>query len=239
MRAGLGYDEIRTVDAALQVDRPTALALMDSALHRGLLTPAGLSASIDQARHRRGIVAVRRLAELADARAESQVESRVRLACIDGDVPPDDLQYVVRDPDGHVLAIGDLAWVAVRRRPLIGEADGESVHALPGAVYRDRTRGNALVAQACDTVRFTYADTFARLHRVRRQSCTAGGLDLDDHEPAVTTRRGMWRFAHDHRGEVGRVSNQPRGFAVSMVSICSSVTPRSRSAGSTSFVMCR
>jgi hypothetical protein len=27
-------------------------------------------------------------------------------------------------------------------------------------VFRDRTRGNALAGEACDTVRFTYSDTF-------------------------------------------------------------------------------
>jgi hypothetical protein len=60
-----------------------------------------------------------------------------------------------------VIAIGDLAWLR-RRRPLLGEADGESVHSLPGPLYRDRRRGNALVGEVCDTIRFTYADTFIR-----------------------------------------------------------------------------
>jgi hypothetical protein len=86
----------------------------------------------------------------------------VRLACIDGDVPPDDLQHAVFDENGRVVARGDLAWLAERRRPLLGEADGESVHSQPKQVYRDRWRGNALVTEACDTVRFTYADTFKR-----------------------------------------------------------------------------
>jgi hypothetical protein len=156
-------DAFHTVlDAALGLDRPSALALLDSALHTGVLSPAELTASLLDSRHRRGIVAVRALAELADGRAESQVESRVRLACIDGDVPPDELQYVVRGPDGHVIAIGDTAWLAGRRRPLIGEADGTSVHSTPQAIYRDRWRGNALVGEACDTIRFTYADTLRR-----------------------------------------------------------------------------
>jgi hypothetical protein len=149
------------VDAGLKVDRPTALALMDSALHLGLLTTDELHASIVQAGGRRGIVVLRELSYLADARAESQVESRVRLACIDGDVPPDELQHTVVDTNGVVLARGDLAWLK-RRRPLLGEADGESVHSLPAAVYRDRFRGNDLVGASYDTVRFTFKDTFKK-----------------------------------------------------------------------------
>ena len=147
------------VDTALEIDRPTALALLDSALHKELLTMDELHHCVLLAAGRRGVVRLRELAALADGRAASPLESRVRLACIDGKVAPDELQYPVRDEHGHLLAVGDLAWVCGRRRPLIAEADGAVVHALPEAVYRDRWRGNLLVAQACDTVRFTYADT--------------------------------------------------------------------------------
>lgn len=149
------------IDAALRVDRPTGLALMDSALHQELISTRELADAITAATGRRGIVTVRKLSWVADGRAESPLESRVRLACIDGDVPPDELQYDVLDATGFVVARGDLAWLK-RRRPLLGEADGESVHGLPPAVYRDRRRGNALAAEACDTLRFTYADTFQR-----------------------------------------------------------------------------
>jgi hypothetical protein len=150
------------LDAALTVDRPSALAILDSALNREVLTPEELALSVVDSRHRPGIVAVRELSELADGRAESQVESRVRLACIDGDVPPNDLQHVVLDEVGNVVAVGDLAWTNDRRRPLLGEADGESVHGQPQPIFRDRTRGNALVGRSCDTIRFTYEDTLRR-----------------------------------------------------------------------------
>lgn len=147
------------IDAGLTVDRPTALCLLDSALYKGLLTPDELNLTVRQAEGRRGIVALRELSYLADGRAESQVESRVRLACIDGDVAPDELQHPVVDAYGVILARGDLAWLK-RSRPLLGEADGESIHSLPAAVYRDRRRGNDLVGASYDTVRFTFHDTF-------------------------------------------------------------------------------
>jgi hypothetical protein len=110
---------------------------------------------------------------IADGRAESTVESRVRLAWRDGDVAPDDLHYTVYTGDGHVAAIGDLGWYKERNRPLLAEADGESVHGAPKPVYRDRMRGNALTGAACDTVRFVYADTFKPNYVALRRGQTA------------------------------------------------------------------
>jgi hypothetical protein len=144
-------------DVGLIAARPVGLSLLDSALHLGLIGPDDLRQIELFGRGRRGAVKLRSLLGLADGRAESPLESRVRLACIDGNLPPNQLQYPVYDGFGNLLAIGDFAWLS-RPRPLIGEADGESVHALPRAVYRDRWRGNALTARGCDTIRFTWAD---------------------------------------------------------------------------------
>lgn len=163
------------VDAAIELDRARALSVMDSALHQQLVTPAELALAILAAKGRPGIQQLRPLAAYADGRAESPVESRVRLCCIDGRVAPDDLQYAVRDGQGHIVAVGDLGWHRHRSRPLLAEADGEEVHGRVEAVYRDRTRGNALTAQACDTVRFTFADTLRRgyVANVVRQALVA------------------------------------------------------------------
>jgi hypothetical protein len=147
------------VDAALDVDRMSALALLDSSLHKGLVSPEELAASIAAAKGRPGIQQLRPLAQLADGRAESPLESRVRLACVDGDLPPDDLQHEVHNSRGWLVAIGDLGWFKRRRRPLLAEADGKAPHALPEPVYRDRRRGNSLVSELCDTVRFVWEDT--------------------------------------------------------------------------------
>lgn len=148
------------VDAALDLDRMSALSLMDSCLHQKLVTPEELAASIAAAKGRPGIQQLRPLAQLADGRAESPLESRVRLACIDGELPPDDLQHEVRNSGGWIVAIGDLGWFKKRRRPLLAEADGKDPHGLPEPVYRDRRRGNSLVGELCDTVRFVWEDSF-------------------------------------------------------------------------------
>lgn len=151
--------DLTAIDAGLDLSRGRALSILDSALYLGLATFEELTTAAERAAGRPGIQQLRPLVALADGRAESMVESHVRLACIDGDVPPDELQFAVRDEAGRLLAVGDLAWKKGRPRPLLAEADGKSVHDQPEAVYRDRLRGNALVGAACDTVRFTFADS--------------------------------------------------------------------------------
>lgn len=164
------------VDAALDLDRMSALSVMDSSLHLGLVTPDELAASIAAAKGRPGIQQLRPLAQLADGRAETPLESRVRLICIDGELAPDDLQHEVRNSDGWLVAIGDLGWFKRRRRPLLAEADGEEPHGLPAAVFRDRRRGNSLVTELCDTVRFVWVDTFrpAYIQSAVRSALLAG-----------------------------------------------------------------
>src|SRR3954447_12846162 len=148
---------LSVIDAALDLDRPSALSVLDSSLHLRLVSPDELLALVVSAKGRPGIARLRSLADLADPRAESPLESRIRLICIDGGVAPDALQHPVYDHAGSLVAVGDLGWLHGRRRPLLGEADGK-VHALPTAVYRDRRRGNTLVAREHDTVRFVWAD---------------------------------------------------------------------------------
>ena len=149
------------VDAALMLDRTHALCLFDWALHDELLTRDELLDLVATARRRPGVVHARQAAELADSRAESPLESRIRLACIDGGLPPDDLQYPVEDGFGDVIAYGDLVWLRRRRttKPLIAEADGREPHSRPKAILYDRRRANAVVGRACDMVRFTWDDS--------------------------------------------------------------------------------
>lgn len=148
------------IDAALMLDRVHALCLFDWALHSELLTKPELLALVDAAKRRPGVVHVREASSYADGRAESPLESRVRLACLDGNVAPDELQYPVEDHFGYVIAYGDMAWLRRRQspRPLIAEADGRDPHTRPQAVLYDRRRSNAVVGHSCDIVRFTWED---------------------------------------------------------------------------------
>lgn len=148
---------LRTVaDLVLREDRYTAVCVLDSALNRGLVTDDDLLAVSRLIRGRRGAVAARSHLAEADGRAQSPLETRTRLRCVDGRVPPDALQLEVRDDDGYLLGIGDLGWRGPR---VIAEADGRGPHGTPEAVHADRRRQNRLVNAGWTILRFTWADT--------------------------------------------------------------------------------
>ncbi|MFI2708819.1 type IV toxin-antitoxin system AbiEi family antitoxin domain-containing protein [Micromonospora sp. NPDC018662] len=147
----------RTVaDVILRADRYPAVCVVDSALNRKLLDESDLSLVAALIARRRGAVAARRCLDESDGRAQSPLETRVRLRCVDGRVPPDALQLAVRDDDGYLLGIGDLAWRGAR---VIAEADGQVPHGSPRAIYEDRTRQNRLANAGWTVLRFTWPDT--------------------------------------------------------------------------------
>ena len=145
-------------DLVPRLDRPSALSVLDSALHLQRIPPAALPEVAALAAGRAGAEGASGLWRLADGRAASPLESRIRLACIDGGVPPDELQYPVRDRWGELLGLGDLAWLR-RWRPLIAEGDGAGAHDSVRALYRDRHRQNDFALAGCDVVRFTWRDS--------------------------------------------------------------------------------
>ncbi|NBE82494.1 type IV toxin-antitoxin system AbiEi family antitoxin domain-containing protein [Micromonospora rubida] len=148
---------LRTVtDVILRQSRYPAVSVLDSALNAGLITAEDLAMAPALLRGRRGAVAARGYLVEADGRSQSPLESRSRLRCVDGGVPPDELQLEVRDEDGHLLGIGDLGWRAAR---LIAEADGGGPHSTPDALFADRRRQNRLINAGWRILRFTWADT--------------------------------------------------------------------------------
>jgi very-short-patch-repair endonuclease len=150
---------VRTVaDLVLRVDRYAAVSLVDSALNRRLLGAEDLYSVRGLMTGRRGARRARPWLTEADARAESPLETRVRLRAFDGGLPPDELQYRVRNAGGVVVAIADLAWTRAR---LVGEADGFDAHDNPVALFRDRKRQNAIVNAGFTAIRFTWEDTLS------------------------------------------------------------------------------
>ncbi|WP_428962678.1 type IV toxin-antitoxin system AbiEi family antitoxin domain-containing protein [Micromonospora fluostatini] len=150
---------LRTVaDVILRVPRFPAVCVLDSALNQRLITDDDLGAVGALLRGRRGAVAARRYLAQADGRAQSPLETRARLRCVDGRVPPDVLQLAVRDVDGYLLGIGDLGW---RRARVIAEADGRGPHDTPRAIFADRQRQNRLVGAGYTVLRFTWSDTLS------------------------------------------------------------------------------
>ncbi|NUT33005.1 MAG: DUF559 domain-containing protein [Hamadaea sp.] len=150
----------RTVaDILLTQDRFTAICATDAALQAALLDAGDLGIVERMFFRRRGAIAARQWLEQVDGRAESPLETRGRLRCLDAGLTPDELQASIVDGTGRVLARADMLW---RRPRLIAEADGASVHDRPEALFRDRTRQNDLMAAGYAVVRFTWQDTQSR-----------------------------------------------------------------------------
>ncbi|WP_425770900.1 hypothetical protein [Micromonospora sp. DT228] len=147
---------LTVAEIILRERRYAAVSVLDSALNRGLLTTECLATIPALIRGRRGAVAARGYLAEADGRAQSPLETRSRLRCVDGRVPPDTLQLEVRDDDGYLLGIGDLGWNVPR---VIAEADGRDAHGSPEAVFADRRRQNRLVNAGWTILRFTWQDT--------------------------------------------------------------------------------
>ncbi|MCW2505298.1 MAG: hypothetical protein JWO79_3582 [Actinomycetia bacterium] len=138
-------------DLMRRVGRIHAVSVADSALR---LDP---SADLRELLRRgRGSARARGWLQLADPRAESPLETRVRLNLLDGRVPPEELQYPIYGGRGQLLGIADFAWP---RALLIVEADGETVHSSAKALFRDRRRQNDLANAGWTVLRFTWADT--------------------------------------------------------------------------------
>jgi very-short-patch-repair endonuclease len=148
---------LRTVaDNLLVVNRYDGVSLLDSALNLGLLADDELPAILPLLRGRRGAVAARTRLPEADGRAQSPLETRVRLRCVDGRVAPEQLQHEIRDVHGYLLGVADLAWLRAR---LLCEADGRGPHGGADAIYADRQRQNLLTNAGWRILRFTWTDT--------------------------------------------------------------------------------
>jgi hypothetical protein len=153
----------RTVlDVVRSLARPDGLALLDQVLRKQVLRPHDLVLLRGRARGQPNSVLVEDLWDMADGRAATQLESRVRLRAVEGGYPPDVLQAELRATDGHLVARVDMLYLRRSqpgRGPLAVEADGAVVHSTPAAVHGDRRRGNGITAERVDLLRFTWRDT--------------------------------------------------------------------------------
>jgi hypothetical protein len=142
------------IEVARSLRRPRALATLDAALRsQTCALPELWRAAVEQ-KGRRGIVAVRDLLPLADARAESPMESESRLMMIDGGLPLPHLQYEVIDGNGERRRL-DFAWPEFR---VAAEYDGMEWHSGPEAMRRDRRRASALLDVGWTVVPIVYED---------------------------------------------------------------------------------
>ncbi|GID68243.1 hypothetical protein Acy02nite_61240 [Actinoplanes cyaneus] len=134
--------------------------LIDAMLHRGILD-AGAVVELTRRRARwPGVPLLRGTMSLADGRAESPMETRLRLLFHDAGLPSPEPQVEVRDESGRLAGRVDLGWQAAR---VAAEYEGDH-HRERGQFRRDIARVNALRRLGWTVLRFTAADV---IHRPR------------------------------------------------------------------------
>jgi hypothetical protein len=144
---------LRTVvDLSHRLPLIEAVVAADMALHKRLLDLGQIRACIAAHRGRKGIIDLRRVAELAEPAAESPMETRLRLLLVLAGLPRPEAQVPLYDAEGHFLARPDLYYRAAR---LCVEYDGSSHRER---LVEDNRRQNALVNAGFRLLRFTAAD---------------------------------------------------------------------------------
>ncbi|ORA31503.1 type IV toxin-antitoxin system AbiEi family antitoxin domain-containing protein [Mycobacterium aquaticum] len=157
------------IEMARTLRRPRTLATLDAALRSGSCSKAELENALKEQRGRRGVVKVRELLPYADARAESPMESEMRLVFIDWGLPTPELQYEIHDLHGQLWRV-DFAWPDYR---VAAEYDSVDWHANPDAFKHDRIKTARLqevrwttVPAVVDDVRRFPVELCARIYRL-------------------------------------------------------------------------
>jgi very-short-patch-repair endonuclease len=147
----------RPLRTALDIARfervPESVVALDVLLARGLIGAGDLADAVRALPPGRGTRRARAATDLADERAESPPESRLRVLLRLAGLTPQP-QYVVRDAAGRNLAHVDLAFPEQR---VAIEYDG-AWHGAPGQLAKDRGRLNRLVQAGWRVLHLTAAD---------------------------------------------------------------------------------
>lgn len=144
--------EAALVQALPELGFRRAIAVVDSALNRGLIAAVHMSQIREGLRGRRGVAGLGRWWEFVDGRAESPVETWARLDCRAAHLPPPTVQAEIRDIRGRLVARADLGWERECGTWVLVEIDGREFHETPKALFRDLARQNQIVLEGRHTV---------------------------------------------------------------------------------------
>jgi len=151
------------VDVARTAGFPEAVALLDTALRRHLVSPAALASTLERMTGWPGVPRARRAVDIADPRAMSVGESRSRVAMARLGVATPVLQWAVVGPGGRVLGTADFGWP---EHGVVGEFDGFARYGrqLRGGqvpaevVFAEKRREDAMRSVLRGFVRWTWAE---------------------------------------------------------------------------------
>jgi hypothetical protein len=123
-------------------------------LHAGLVSMDELREHVDEHPGVKGVARLRRVVGLAEPKAESAMETRLRMLLVLARLPPPEVQVLVHDDQGHFLGRPDLLY---SRQRLAIEYDGGNHRER---MVDDNRRQNGLVGAGLRLLRFTAADVY-------------------------------------------------------------------------------
>jgi very-short-patch-repair endonuclease len=126
----------------------------DVVLHAGLVTLAELHMYIAEHAGAKGIAQLRRVVELAEPKAESAMETRLRMLLVLAGLPKPEVQGSIHDGQGRFVGRPDLLY---RVQRLAIEYDGGNHR---DRLVDDNRRQNGLVGAGFRLLRFTAADVY-------------------------------------------------------------------------------
>jgi len=179
----------------------------DMFLHAGLVSIDKLRTYIAEHSGVKGIARLRRAVELAEPKAESAMETRLRMLLILAGLPRPEVQVSVHADDGRFLGRPDLLY---RRERLAIEYDGGNHRER---MVDDNRRQNGLVGAGLRLLRFTAADVYGTPDLVAAQVRHGLVGSLLAAEPPDEDRDGgdgHRRLAqhHQHRARHGLVDQR-------------------------------
>jgi predicted transcriptional regulator of viral defense system len=149
------------VDCARECCLADAVAAMDDALHRDLVTPAQLREIVHAQRHWEGIAGAARAVGMADGRAESPLESRGRVQILTSGLPAPELQPELWDGDGYLGRVDawyDDAAVAIEFDGVVKYRDPWRGRSPADVLWEEKRREDRIRATGVRMLRWAMVD---------------------------------------------------------------------------------
>jgi len=135
----------------------------DLFLHAGLISVDELRSYVAQHPRARGIARLRRVVALVEPKAESAMETRLRMLLVLARLPRPEVQVSIHDDAGRFLGRPDLLY---SRQRLAIEYDGGNHR---DRLVDDNRRQNSLVGAGLRLLRFTAADVYGNPNTIAMQ----------------------------------------------------------------------
>lgn len=151
------------IDLARTAPFMDGVVVADSALYERHASKTELRRVLARCARWPGISRARQVADFADGRAESVLESCARVVFRDQGLPPPELQVHITGRDRTMIARVDFLW---RKYGVVAEADGLLKYDSGERAIAERKRDRLLQEAGFDVIHFTWQELFADPGRV-------------------------------------------------------------------------